>query len=98
MSEEDLEITRMMVLKQSRQPLRSMQDLSKRLVGTRKGMFCYNESFRLDFENKMYWLGEYEKKLQRIENYLDRQHDIPIELLINIKNIIHGEAEDEVIQ
>lgn len=35
------------------------------------------------------------RKLQRIENYLDRQHDVPIELLINIKNIIHSEVEDE---
>lgn len=38
-----------------------------------------------------------ENKLQRIENYLDRQHDIPIEILVNIKNIIHSEVEDEVI-
>lgn len=30
-------------------------------------------------------------KLQRIENYLDRQHDIPMEVLVNIKNIIHSE-------
>ena len=37
------------------------------------------------------------KKIQRIENYLDRQHDIPIEILVNIKNIIHSEVEDEVI-
>lgn len=35
-----------------------------------------------------------ENKLQRIENYLDRQHDIPIELLINIKNIIHSESDN----
>lgn len=38
-----------------------------------------------------------ENKLQRIENYLDRQHDIPIEVVVNIKNIIHSEVEDEVI-
>ena len=37
------------------------------------------------------------KKIQRIENYIDRQHDIPIEILVNIKNIIHSEVEDEVI-
>ncbi len=37
------------------------------------------------------------RKIQRIENYLDRQHDVPIELLVNIKNIIHSEVEDEVI-
>ena len=37
------------------------------------------------------------RKIQRIENYLDRQHDIPIDILVNIKNIIHSEVEDEVI-
>lgn len=30
-------------------------------------------------------------KLQRIENYLDRRSDIPMEVLVNIKNIIHSE-------
>ena len=35
-----------------------------------------------------------ENKLQRIENYLDRQHDVPIEILVNIKNIIHSEESD----
>ena len=39
-----------------------------------------------------------ENKLQRIEDYLDRQHDIPIEVVVNIKNIIHSEVEDEIIQ
>lgn len=37
------------------------------------------------------------RKIQRIEDYLDRQHDIPMEVLVNIKNIIHSEVEDEVI-
>lgn len=37
------------------------------------------------------------QKLQRIENYLDKQHDIPIDILVNIKNIIHSEVDDEVI-
>ncbi len=36
-----------------------------------------------------------ENKLQRIENYLDRQHDIPIEILVNIKNIIHSESDSD---
>ena len=40
---------------------------------------------------------EKENKLQRIENYLDRRSDIPMEVLVNIKNIIHSEVEDEVI-
>lgn len=33
---------------------------------------------------------EKENKLQRIENYLDRRSDIPIEVVVNIKNIIHS--------
>lgn len=37
------------------------------------------------------------EKLQRIEDYLDRHSDIPIEVVVNIKNIIHSEVEDEVI-
>ena len=37
------------------------------------------------------------EKLQRIEDYLDRHSDIPMEVLVNIKNIIHSEVEDEVI-
>lgn len=34
------------------------------------------------------------RKIQRIENYLDRQHNIPIEILVNIKNIIHSEGDE----
>lgn len=33
--------------------------------------------------------------LSKITNYLDNQHDIPIELLINIKNIIYGGDDEE---
>lgn len=35
------------------------------------------------------------RKIQRIENYLDKQHDIPIEILVNIKNIIHSEDKND---
>lgn len=34
-------------------------------------------------------------KLLKIEQYLDRQPDIPIEVVINIKNIIHNDVERE---
>ncbi len=40
-------------------------------------------------------IEEFEDKLQRIENYLDRQHDVPIEILVNIKNIIHSESDSD---
>lgn len=42
------------------------------------------------YESILFYLQEV-NKLQRIENYLDRQHDVPIEILVNIKNIIHSE-------
>lgn len=35
------------------------------------------------------------EKLERIENYIDKRSDIPIEILINIKNIIHSSGSDE---
>ena len=35
------------------------------------------------------------EKLERIENYIDKRNDIPIEILINIKNIIHSSGSDE---
>ena len=31
-----------------------------------------------------------EDKLKKIEDYLDRHPEIPIEVIINIKNIIHS--------
>ena len=46
------------------------------------------------YETILFYLQEV-NKLQRIENYLDRQHDIPIEILVNIKNIIHSEDSGE---
>ena len=56
----------------------------------------YNQIYDLYYKF-MIKSHKYEEKLQRIENYLDKQHDIPIELLVNIKNIIHSEVDDEVI-
>ena len=48
------------------------------------------------YETILFYLQEV-NKLQRIENYLDRRSDIPMEVLVNIKNIIHSEVGDEVI-
>ena len=36
---------------------------------------------------------ELEEKLKRIERYLDRHPEIPIEVIINIKYIISGKEE-----
>ena len=61
----------------------------------------YNDfKFFINDYSVTFYSPQYEsvlKKLQKIENYLDKQHDIPIELLVNIKNIIHSEVDDEVI-
>ena len=72
--------------------------------------YVEGENFLEDLKNKKYVqlseegigevikiIEEKDKKLEKIENYLDRQIDIPIELLVNIKNIIHSEVDDEVI-
>lgn len=83
-------------IKNKKDSVHNVEQLCKKLIGTREGMFFYTKNFRLDFENKMYLLGNYENKLQRIENYLDKQHDIPIEILVNIKNIIHSEGDEEL--
>ncbi len=87
MGEEELRL----FIKKKKDPISNVEQLGKKLIGTREGMFFYTEKFRLDFENKMYLLGDYKNKLQRIENYLDRHSDIPMEVLVNIKNIIHSE-------
>ena len=59
---------------------------------------CHENDFCDDttYESILFYLQEV-NKLQRIENYLDRRSDIPMEVLVNIKNIIHSEVEDEVI-
>lgn len=56
-----------------------------------------NDKLQKKYNNVLKEKIDLSQKLQRIENYLDRQHDVPIELLVNIKNIIHSEVEDEVI-
>lgn len=54
-----------------------------------------NDKLQKKYNNVLKDKIDLSQKLQRIENYLDRQHDIPIEILVNIKNIIHSEVEDE---
>lgn len=38
---------------------------------------------------------EQKEKLEKIDRYLDKQRDIPIELLVNIKNIIHSDSRSD---
>lgn len=61
---------------------------------------CYIDCIEDDYcgdttyETILFYLQEV-NKLQKIEQYLDRHSDIPIEVVVNIKNIIHSEVEDE---
>lgn len=56
-----------------------------------------NDKLQKKYNNVLKEKIDLSQKLQRIENYLDRYSDIPIEIVVNIKNIIHSEVEDEVI-
>lgn len=40
-------------------------------------------------------LMELAEKLQKIERYIDARADIPLEVKINIKNVIHSKDEEE---
>lgn len=42
--------------------------------------------------DRVEWL---EDKLKRIEKYLDRHPEIPLEVVINIKNIIYNDKTEE---
>lgn len=53
-----------------------------------------NDKLQKKYNNVLKEKIDLSQKLQRIENYLDRQHDVPIELLVNIKNIIHSESDN----
>lgn len=54
-----------------------------------------NDKLRKKYNNVLKEKIDLSQKLQRIENYLDRHSDIPIEVVVNIKNIIHSEVENE---
>ena len=50
-----------------------------------------NDKLQKKYNNVLKEKIDLSQKLQRIENYLDRHSDIPMEVLVNIKNIIHSE-------
>ena len=50
-----------------------------------------NDKLQKKYNNVLKEKIDLSQKLQRIENYLDRRSDIPMEVLVNIKNIIHSE-------
>lgn len=53
------------LIQMRRSPVNSLQDLSKKLVGTREGFIFYTSNFRNDFETKMYMLGHLKKTIDK---------------------------------
>lgn len=48
-------------------PVNSLQDLDKRLIGTRDGFIFYTTNFRKDFDAKMYMLGRLEQENEELK-------------------------------
>ena len=49
-------------------PMRNCVDLSKNMRGKRNGFIFFTESFRIDFENKMYKLVKMQEELDKKDN------------------------------
>lgn len=67
-----------------RNPVNSLRDLDKRLIGTREGFIFYTTSFRKDFDTKMSMLGRLEqenKKYKEVINKAINNIDLVIELI-----------------
>ena len=45
-------------------------------------------------ENQKEKIELLDDKIKRIESYLEKQPNVPIDILVNIKNIIHSEGDD----
>ena len=59
------------LIEMRRNPVNSLQDLSKKLIGTREGFIFYTTNFRKDFETKMYMLGHLEKENQQLNSLVN---------------------------
>lgn len=53
-----------------------------------------NDKLQKKYNNVLKEKIDLSQKIQRIEDYLDRHSDIPIEVVVNIKNIIHSESDN----
>lgn len=54
-----------------------------------------NDKLQKKYNNVLKEKIDLSQKIQRIEDYLDRHSDIPIEVVVNIKNIIHSESDSD---
>lgn len=63
-------------------PIRNCVDLSKNMRGKRNGFIFFTESFRIDFENKMYELSKIKEELDKKDRVIQKMakmlnsHDI----------------------
>ena len=62
LSEDTLKLIQM-----RRNPVNSLQDLDKKLIGTREGFIFYTTSFRKDFDTKMSMLGRLEQENKQLQ-------------------------------
>jgi cell shape-determining protein MreC len=57
-------------------PIRDCIDLSKRMIGTKKGIIYYTESFRIDFENRMSELSKLKTENEKLKQRLEENQKI----------------------
>lgn len=77
-----------------RNPINSCIDLSKNMIGKKRGVFYFTERFRIDFENKM---SDFERlkaereqdknRLQELEEHLKKYYDGEIYTAKQLKQI-----------
>lgn len=51
-----------------RNPINSCRDLSKNMIGKRNGIFYFTESFRIDFEKRMYEISRVKDTIKQIRD------------------------------
>ena len=54
-----------------------------------------NDKLQKKYNNVLKEKIDLSQRLQRIESYLEKQPNVQIDILVNIKNIIHSESDTE---
>lgn len=71
LSEDTLKLIQM-----RRNPVNSLQDLNKKLIGTREGFIFYTTNFRKDFDTKMAMLGRLEQENKQLKQELTKYKEV----------------------
>lgn len=66
-----------------RNPVNSLGDLNKRLIGTREGFIFYTTNFRKDFDTKMAMLGRLEQENTQLKSVIKEIRECIEELYDN---------------